>query len=70
MKKTMIEKRQKRIMKIVLMQKLGNEFNKTIQNKALIKLFPKIEKFSDEYIHEVEKTLLVDTVNTKIRKEK
>lgn len=68
-KEQILSNQDKRAMKIVLMQMLGEELEKILQNKLVVKNFSKIEKFSEKYIYEVEKNILVNTANAQIRKE-
>jgi len=68
-KKEILSNQEKRTMKIVLMRLLGEELNKILQNKLIISSFPKIEKFAEEYVHEVEKNILANSAHAKIRKD-
>lgn len=66
---TVLKTQDKRVLKITLMKMLGEELEKILQNKLVVRNFSKIEEFAEEYIHEVEMGILANTAHAKIRKE-
>ena len=68
-KETVLSAQNKRVMKVVLMTAIGEKLEDILQNKLVIKNFSKIEKFAEEYIHEVEMNILANDTNAQIRKE-